>query len=357
MSGANLDLRPDVSRRRRLPIALFSIPLGLAGLGGAWAAATDLLGASEVPADVAYAASAIVWVVFTGAYVIGTIRSDLGGFRADLRHPLFGPLTAYVPVIAILLVAHYTPSLASSAPWITSAVIGALAVNAAALVAQWLDQPLEQDALHPGYFLPVTAGPFIASIGLMRVNEQDAAIAVSGVGCFFWLLMGAAITGRLLFGAPMPQPFRPVLSILLSPPATASLAWFAITHGRIDHIQAAIGAVTLFMLLVQLFFVADYLRLPFTSQHWVFTFPLAVLGNMGIRWAAEVRFQGWEVTAWVVLGLSTATILAILGGTLRDLGRRAAAAKCRPVSGPVDSRARRGDEKARVFDSPDHAGR
>lgn len=36
-----------------LPITVFSVPLGLAGLGGSWVAASQLLGASEVPAGVA----------------------------------------------------------------------------------------------------------------------------------------------------------------------------------------------------------------------------------------------------------------------------------------------------------------
>ena len=89
-----------------LPIALFSIPLGLAGLGGAWAAASQLLGAPDVPAELAYAASSVVWAAFTVFYAVGTIRHDSGRFRVDLRHPLFGPLTAYLPLISILLVAH-----------------------------------------------------------------------------------------------------------------------------------------------------------------------------------------------------------------------------------------------------------
>ena len=266
--------------RRAMPVALFSIPLGLAGLGGAWSAASQLLGASEVPADVAYAAATVVYVVFTAVYVVGTLRHEGGGFHLHLRHPLFGPLTAYVPVIAILLVAHYAPDLGDAARWLCYAAVAALAINAAALLAHWLTAPLDHNALHPGYFLPLVAGPFIASIGLASVGDRMAAVAVFGVGVYFWLLLGAIITGRLFFGSPLPQPFVPVLSILLSPPATASLAWFAVMGGQIDQLQAAVGGITLFTLLSQLFFLPDYLRLPFSSQHWVFTFPLAVLGNI-----------------------------------------------------------------------------
>jgi len=304
-----------------LPISLFSIPLGLAGLGGAWAAAAQLLDASAVPADLAYAAATVVWVGFTVAYVVGTIRNESGSFHLDLRHPLTGPLTAYIPVIALLLIAHYATELGGSARWLCYAAVAALAINAAALVAHWLKAPLDQDALHPGYFLPVAAGPFIAGIGLAGVDHEAAAVAAFGVGIYFWLLLGAVITGRLIVGAPLPEPFRPVLSILLSPPGVAALAWLAITGGQLDYIQWAVGGVTLFMLLIQLFFLPDYLRLPFTATHWVFTFPLAVLGNLGIRWTAALHFDHWQPTAWLILTISTAAILAILAGTIRDTTR------------------------------------
>ena len=111
------------------------------------------------------------------------------GSHVDLRHPLFGPLTTYIPVIAVLLVAHYAPSLGEAAQWLTYAAVAALAINAAALVAHWLSAPLDQDAMHPGYFLPVVAGPFIASIGMAGVGDRAAAIAVFGIGIHFWLLL------------------------------------------------------------------------------------------------------------------------------------------------------------------------
>lgn len=103
--------------------------------------------------------------------------------------------------------------------------------------------------------------------------------------------------------------------------ATASLAWFAIAQGEVDGLQTALGGVTLFSLLIRLFFIPDSLRLPFSSQHWVFTFPLAMLGNVGIRWAAGAAFDGWETVTWIVLATSTASIQAILCGTLHQAVR------------------------------------
>jgi tellurite resistance protein len=299
-----------------LPISLFSIPLGLAGLGGAWTAAAQLLGAPSWPSSVAFGAATVIFVAFTLSYAAGTFRPG-SGFHIDLRHPLLGPLTAYPPVIAILLIAHYAPALGALTPWLIWLAVLCLALNAAALFAHWLKHPMDRDAMHPGYFLPVTAGPFIAAIGFVSVGQDGAAAGVFGIGIFFWLLLGAVITARLFFGSELPLPFKPVLSILLSPPGTASVAWFAISHGAIDQLQAALGGVTLFMLLVQLFFVGDYLKLPFSTQYWVFTFPIAVLGNIGIRWASGLHFPGWQLVGWAVLTASTVLILGIVAASLR----------------------------------------
>jgi hypothetical protein len=49
--------------------------------------------------------------------------------------------------------------------------------------------------------------------------------------------------------------------------------------------------------------------------------PLAVLGNIGVRWAAGSGLHAWETVGWAVLAISTTSILAILAGTLRDVGR------------------------------------
>lgn len=307
--------------RWRLSIALFSIPLGLAGLGGTWTAAAGVLDTPAAPAHVAYAAAATLWTVFTVGYVVGTVRHTSTSFRIELRHPLLGPLTAYIPVTAVLLSAHYSPRLEAAGEWVTYIAVLALVVNAAALVAHWLTGSLDENLTHPGYLLPVTAGPFIVSIGLVGTGHERAAIAAFGVGSYFSLVLGALITSRVFFGTPLPTQFKPVLSIIVSPPATAGLAWFAITGGHIDALQVAITGVTLFLLLVQLFLIPDYLTLAFTAQHWVFTFPLAVLGTLAIRWSGELGGDGSRAVAWAALSVTSALFLLIAAGTVRDLVR------------------------------------
>jgi hypothetical protein len=74
---------------------------------------------------------------------------------------------------------------------------------------------------HPRELPPGRRRPFVANIGLVSVKHQTAAVAFFGVGIYFWLLLRAVVAGRLFFGSPLPQPFRPVPAILLSPPGVA----------------------------------------------------------------------------------------------------------------------------------------
>ena len=71
------------SRGLSLPITLFSIPLGLAGLGAAWAAAADVLGPVTSPT----VAAALLWGAFLVVYVVGTVRHKSPGSSRCCWYP------------------------------------------------------------------------------------------------------------------------------------------------------------------------------------------------------------------------------------------------------------------------------
>ncbi|MEF2976308.1 TDT family transporter [Subtercola sp. YIM 133946] len=309
---------------RPLGLNLFAIPLGLAGLGGAWSAAETLIGAPGWPVEVFFAVSALIWAAFSLIYIAQGAVSR-GRFRADLTHPGIGPFASYIPVVGIVLATHYGQYVPAAAPWIMAVFVTALAVVAAQLFAHWIVGELHIDSLHPGYFLPVVAGAFIASIGLSSVGAHEAAVAAFGVGVFFWLVVGTVVTGRLMTRSQLPDAVKPTLAVLLAPPATGGIAWFAASGGRSGPIEFAFGGVVVIMLLVQFVLLPEYRRLPFSLAFWAFTFPVASASNFALRWFASSPFDGWQIVSWVVLAAATAVILAIAAATVVFLVRRAAA--------------------------------
>jgi tellurite resistance protein len=293
-----------------LPLSLFGIPLGLAGLGAGWSAARVSLGAPIWAEEILYGLAAALWMVLTAIYVLRGLRRR-GAFREDLRHQVSGPFASFIPLVGILLAAHYSEHLPALGTWVCVAFVAALSVVATQLLAHWVTGGVTMQSIHPGYFLPVVAGSFVASIGFSSVHAHDAALAAFGIGAFFWLVVGTVVTVRLMTAGALPPAARTGLSAYLAAPATASVAWMVSHPGPMGTVQLGLTGVLIIMLLMQLFLIGEYRKLAFSPLFWVFTFPVATTANYAVRWFAALNFSGWETCAWIVLALATAFVMVI----------------------------------------------
>jgi tellurite resistance protein len=293
-----------------LPLSLFGIPLGLAGLGAGWSAARAALGAPAWPEEVLYGAASAIWLILTTIYLLRGLRRK-GAFRADLRHQVAGPFASFIPLVGVLLSAHYSEYLPALGTWVCVAFIAALTVVATQLLAHWITGGVSMQSIHPGYFLPVVAGSFVASIGFSSIHAHDAALAAFGIGAFFWLVVGTVVTVRLMTAGALPPAAKTGLSAYLAAPATASVAWMVSHPGPMGALQLGLTGVLTIMLLMQLFLIGEYRKLPFSPLFWVFTFPVATTANYAVRWFAASNLPGREIYSWIVLALATAFVMAI----------------------------------------------
>lgn len=292
------------------PLSHFGVPLGLAGLGAGWSAARATLGAPAWPEEVLHGAASAIWLILTTVYLLRGLRRK-GAFRADLRHQIAGPFASFIPLVGILLSAHYSEYLPALGMWVCVAFIAALTVVATQLFAHWITGGVSMQAIHPGYFLPVVAGSFVASIGFSSIHAHDAALAAFGIGAFFWLVVGTVVTVRLMTAGALPPAAKTGLSAYLAAPATASVAWMVSHPGPMGALQLGLTGVLIIMLLMQLFLIGEYRKLPFSPLFWVFTFPVATTANYAVRWFAAANLPGRETYAWIALALATAFIMAI----------------------------------------------
>jgi tellurite resistance protein len=306
--------RPSAAGRAQV-LRWFPLALGLGGLGGAWRTAVGL-GGPTWPTVTLTVLCLLAWLTATAAYAANGGWS-LRAFFADLRHPEQGFAVGYLSVIPMLLVAQaaqYTPTFRMFAP----VLVALWAVSTAALVAHWITTPREHHEIHPGFSLPVVAGPFIASISLQANGWHAPAQGAFAIGAFFWMMFGTLITGRLMTQQPLPDARFPTLVTLMVPPATASNAWFTLSGNRITTVSLGLAAVLAMMTLIQLFILPDYLRQPFTISAWVFSFPLASTANVVGHWAIANPQPAIDVAAWATLTVSTALValLAVRTGWL-----------------------------------------
>lgn len=318
-----------VSSARPFPLSLYGVTLGLAGIGGSWVAAHAVLGAPGWPEEIFYGLSFALWLAFTVIYVGQRVRR-VGAFKADLEHPGSGPFTAFIPAVGILLSSHYAQYSWLAGRWATIALVAILSINVAQLVAHWLAGNLEVDLLHGGYFIPVVAGPFIASIGFSTVGLHEAAITAFGAGIFFWLSFGTIVMNRHMTGAKLSAPMAPTPSAFLAAPASAAVAWIIAHPGPEDEVLMILTGVLFIMLLVQLVMIKDYRTIPFTLSFWIFAFPAASTTNFVLRWLATTGYAGWRVWAWAALAATTIFVLGIGVASVRVA--IAAAARARGLS-------------------------
>jgi tellurite resistance protein len=230
-------------------------------------------------------------------------------------------ITPQTRVIGVLLAAHCERYARAAGRAAAAVFVLALVVIAAQLLAHWLLGNLPIVTFHPGYFLPTVAGAFIASIGLSACGWHRVAQGAFGLGVFFWLSIGTLIFNRLFTGDPLPDAIKPSLSVLVSPPATAGIAWFILTGGRLDTVIYVLLAILFMMLFVQVLFFSEYRRLTFTTNFWAFTFPIAASTNLIVRWLDAERFQFWRAWSWTLAVIATAVVLTLAAATVADQAR------------------------------------
>lgn len=298
-------------------LSVMAVPLGIAGLGGVWQALGSTLSAPAWPTETLFAVSAGLWFLLSLTYVVRGLR-QVGRFAEDRRHPLYGPFAAYIPVIGILIASHYVQFIHDTARVFVIVFVFALAILLAQLLAHWLLGNLSSADLHPGYLLPTVAGPFIASIGLGSSGWEQAAEGAFGIGIFLWIIVGAFIFSRLFAGEPLPDRLKPLLSVLVTAPATSGIAWFIIARGQLNTVEYSLIGVLFLMLLVQVPFFSEYRALAFTLTFWAFIFPISASTNLIIRWIASEAFPGWRIWSWTLAAIATAAVLVIAIASVID---------------------------------------
>jgi tellurite resistance protein len=306
----------------RIPLNSFSVPFGLAGLGGSWMALANDGRTPRTVGDALLALAALVWLTVLGGY-LRHVLSDRSALRRDLLDPVDAPFGSLAVITPMLLAAD---GLYRYAPGVGKALVDVLLVLTVGLgawfTAQWIYGPVALDRFHPGYFLPTVAGGMVASAGAAEAGQRLLAEVMFGLGAVCYLMLGPVIVGRRAFRPALPEPLLPTLAINVAPAAVASLAYFAIDGDHVDFAAAVIGGYGLLMALAQLPLVPMYARLRFSPTTWAFTFCWAAVATTALHWLGDTRPGGYRVWEYVVIAAITTLIGSIAVRTMVAIGRR-----------------------------------
>jgi len=179
----------------RLTPNLFAIPFGLCGLAECWSVAHTLAFVPAWPADAVWALAAGVWLGILGAYLADVVAG--GRVRTELADPAFGPFTALIGIVPMLLglaVADHSRALGEGVFFVALALT---VVIGAWLAATWIGADMRLAQWHPGYFLPTVAGGLIGAEGSAALGHAALARLMFGYGMACWLVLGSIILLRL----------------------------------------------------------------------------------------------------------------------------------------------------------------
>jgi tellurite resistance protein len=312
------DERPEMQPKGlHLTANLFAVAFGLVGLAQAWSAATQLAGASEWPANVLWIVAALTWLITVAAYVTNVAAQRR--WTSELSDPTFGPFTALVVIVPMLLGAR----LAEQARGAGEAVFGCsviLVVLAGAWISgDWISGDGDIRRWHPGYFLPTAAGGLLAGGASAALGFTTLSRVLFGLGITSFVVLASIISLRLYVVPELPPPLLPTIAIELAPPVVAGNSWFAINGGKVDTPAAVLGGLSVLMLLVQFRLVPLYRRAQFGPGFWAFSFPFAAAVTYGVHWLAAEHVRSGAAVGYALVGLLTAGFALLAARTITGL--------------------------------------
>jgi tellurite resistance protein len=254
--------------------SLFSIVLGLSGLGQSWRVAARMWHAPQGVGEAILLAATLVWFGLLVAYALHAVRQPAKVVE-EFRHPVAGGTPALLGVSTFLIVQAVLPY--------SRALAAALAVMGLAwhlAFALWHTGVLWQggrDTLDtaPTLYLPTVAGNFTGAAALATLGRPEWGWLFFGAGVFSWLAIEPLIIHRLWHGQPLPPAQRPLLGIQFAPPVVGAAAALVLQPGSADHWIVMLLGYGLFQMLVGLRLGSWLTKNPFTPSWWAYTFGVA----------------------------------------------------------------------------------
>ncbi|GJH27123.1 dicarboxylate transporter/tellurite-resistance protein TehA [Caballeronia novacaledonica] len=260
--------------RPRVPASLFSIVLGLSGLGQSWRVAVRLWHAPAVAGEAVLAAATLVWGALVLAYGAHALR-DPARVADEFAHPVGGATPALIGISTFLIAQAVLPY---SRPLAWLLTIAGIAWHLA--FAVWHTGRLWQGGREiadtaPTIYLPTVAGNFTGAAALGALGAADWAWLLLGAGVFSWLALEPLVIRRLWHREPMPVAERPLVGIQFAPPVVCAAAVLAVEPGSTDRRLVMLLGYGLFQLLVGLRLKSWLGAQPFAYSWWAYSFGVA----------------------------------------------------------------------------------
>ncbi len=329
------DVEPAPEHARRVgpnwlmhvPIPLFALVMGIAGLGIAWRKAHHVLGVPGSIGEAVLALAALAFVVIVVLYGFKClIHTD--EVIAEFNHPVrssFFPATSISLLLLSLASGPYSESL-TLALWGVGALLHL--VLTVRLIGRWIVHNQQINHSNPAWFIPVVGTVLVPLTGV-QLGYHDVSWFFFSVGMVFWIVLLTIVFYRIVFHDQLPAKFIPTLFILIAPPAIGFLSYVQLNAtllpagaprvAALDAFAHVLMHLALFITLLNFSLIRQYLRVPFFVSWWAYTFPMAAVTVALLEFHA-INGKAWCLyVGWVLLAVTTVVIVTVFARTMMAL--------------------------------------
>lgn len=265
---------------------MFSVVLGISGLGQAWRLASRIWGAPPVIGEAIIWSVAVIWFCLLVGYMWNAM-TEPDRTAEEYKHPIVGGTPALLG-IATVLISQAVIVYSRPAAW--ALAVGGVCWHLAFSV--WHTGTLWKGGRQPAdtaptLYLPTVAGSFTSAAALGALGQPDWAWLLLGVGILSWLALEPLIIGRLWHGESLPVSQRSSLGIQFAPPVVCASAILVIAPDAPPPVLVILLGYGLFQLLVGVRLISWISEQPFSYTWWAFSFGVVSATNTCLKLALE----------------------------------------------------------------------
>ena len=264
-------------------------------------------------------ASMGIFALLLGIYGL-KIATHFAQFRAEATHQVKINFLSAIPIGALIIITFLVAF--NGSEYVLFALQIAFYVSAflqlflsVFVINFWFGNAMKRHLLSPAWFIPIVGNLIVPLAGHSAKINPEFSLLFFAIGCFFWLILTALITSRLIFEESLESKFLPTLFIFIAPPSIFVVDFVALFGGH-SALSLVAYFVALFFMLLMLSLSKVFTRLNFALSWWAFTFPLCAFSI-----ASFEVFVGFGTPLYMLFGLfglilSTFAVLFVAYKTL-----------------------------------------
>lgn len=303
------------SRLANLPIPIFAMIMGLAGVTIVYLRAGHSLWQSELPGMVLAGLTCLLFTVLALAYTAKTLLY-FNKVREEFRNPIklqFFPTISISLLLISIIFLNLQPEV-SRIFWI----VGTLAHLTFTLVilSIWIQKDkFEINHIEPTWFIPIV-GNILVPIAGVQFAHPDVSWFFFSIGLIFWIMLFTIFLYRIIFHQPIVEKRLPTFFILIAPPAVGFISYLRLT-GEVDQFARILYFFSVFFFLLLLVQWRMFLRVKFYISWWAYSFPLAALTIATINMREHTTAPWMDALAWGLIVLVSIVVGLLLVLTAR----------------------------------------